>query len=107
MKLIPLDSLIIPENRQRKEFPRKEMDDLKESITSKGLLHLPVVRNDGLTLVAGERRCKAIRELNDEGIDFIYNDEAIPFGFFPVSLLQDLSDLEVMEAELEENVIRL
>jgi len=107
MKLLKLTDLIIPDNRQRKEFPVKEMEDLKESITTKGLLHLPVVRNDGLTLVAGERRCRAIKELSAEGVDFLYNDEAVPIGYVPVSLLSDLDPLEVMEAELEENTIRL
>lgn len=107
MIFIPLSSLIIPENRQRKEFPRKELEDLKSSIISKGLMHPPVVRNDGHTLVAGERRIRAISELYKSEKSFLCNGATVPLGMLPVNTLSDLPPLEVLEAELEENTIRL
>jgi|SRR5687768_6638353 len=107
MNLVNIHDIKIPENRQRKEFARKDLDDLKVSILSKGLLHPPVVRNDGVTLVAGERRLRALKELNQEEGLIVYHGEVLPDNFIPVNKLADLDPLEVMEAELEENVIRV
>jgi len=107
MKLTPIDSIIIPPNRQRKEFLPAEIEDLAESIRTRGLMHPPVVRNDGVTLVAGERRLRAIQSLYTLGAQFSCNGQLVPLGQLPVTLLSDLSDLELREAELEENTIRL
>lgn len=107
MEIINIDLLCIPENRQRKEFPAAEMDELSQSILMRGLLHPPVVRNDGITLVAGERRTRSIKALQEIGLSFYCNGQRIPPGFIPVTKLADLSELEVREAELEENLIRL
>jgi DNA modification methylase len=107
MNLVPINSILIPENRQRKEFTRKELDDLKKSILSKGLLHPPVVRNDGVTLIAGERRLRALKELFQEEGLVVYHGEILPDYMIPVTKLAELDPLDVMEAELEENVIRV
>lgn len=107
MNLLNLTDLVIPDNRQRKEFPVKEMEDLKKSILSKGLMHALVVRNDGKTLVAGERRSRAIRELYKNGDTFSYHDKPVPSMHVPVVMLKELSPIDLMEAELEENTIRL
>ena len=107
MKLIPIESLSIPANRQRKEFTRASLDDLAASILSKGLMHPPVVQNDGTTLVAGERRCRVISELAISGKSFLCNGQLIPPGSIPVTLLGDLSPLALREAELEENTHRV
>jgi DNA modification methylase/ParB-like chromosome segregation protein Spo0J len=107
MKLIPLSSLVIPDNRQRKEFPPAALEELKRSILTKGLMHPPVVRNDGVTLVAGERRTRAITELTLSGETFFCNGVLVGEGNIPVTLLSDLPPLALREAELEENIFRV
>lgn len=108
MRIISLDELLIPENRQRKHFAEKPLADLRESILSKGLLHPPVVQKtpEGYVLVAGERRTRAICALADLGLPFACDGRVIQPGYIPVILLSDLSPIEVREAELEENIIR-
>ena len=53
MHFISLTSLIIPNNRIRRQFDDKEIQALADSIASKGLLHPPCLQNDGATLLAG------------------------------------------------------
>lgn len=100
-------NIIIPENRQRREFPSDEKESLKTSIQTRGLLHPLVLRNDARTLVCGERRLRAMTELHQLGISFTCNGEAVPVGAFPCTILSELSPLEIEEAELEENVLRV
>jgi site-specific DNA-methyltransferase (adenine-specific) len=92
-------------DRQRKEFTPKDLQDLKRSIFSKGLLHAPVL-STASTLLAGERRIRAMAELHEEGNTFTYNNEPVPSGQVPYSLVADLSPADFLEAELEENIIR-
>jgi ParB/RepB/Spo0J family partition protein len=75
--------------RQRKAF---DVSDLKQSITSIGLIHPPVVNRD-LLLVAGERRLSACSELGWTSIPVQYTDE--------------LSDDKLQLIELEENIKRV
>lgn len=108
MKTIPLSSLVIPENRQRRSFDEKKLQELADSILSKGLMHPPVVRFDGESyiLVAGERRTRAIRSLASIEVGFLCNNELVPAGHLPITLLSDLDPYAIREAELEENTIR-
>lgn len=108
MRIIPLDELLIPENRQRKHFADKPLADLRESILTKGLMHPPVVQStpEGFVLVAGERRTRAICALADLGLEFRCDGKIIPPGSIPVILLTDLKPIDMREAELEENTIR-
>ena len=106
MQLIKFTDLIIPENRQRKKFTEKALEDLAASIQKVGLLHPPVVRNDGQTLVAGHRRSKALAWLSHMKIPFRCGGEMIPLGMMPVLTMSELSAIELEEAELEENLIR-
>ena len=109
MKIIPLSSLHIPDNRQRREFDQKKLQSLADSILSKGLLHPPVVRFDGdrYILVAGERRTRAIASLSSIDVGIQCHDTTIPAGHLPVTLIGDLDPLALREAELEENTIRV
>lgn len=108
MKVIPFTSLVIPENRQRRTFDEKKLQELATSINTKGLFHPPVVRFDGenYILVAGERRTRAIRSLHEIDVGIRCHEEQIPPGFLPVTLLSDLDPYSIREAELEENTIR-
>ena len=104
MKLV--QSIDIPEYRIRREFNDEQLQDLAGSILSKGLLHPIVVRNDGCTLLAGERRLRAITLLHDQEKVFHCNGHEVQPGSFPVTLAQELSEDDLIEAELEENAIR-
>lgn len=98
--------IFIPENRQRREFDEKKLEELAASIESKGLMHPVVLRNDECTLVAGERRLRAMIKLHDEGRPFTFQGEVVDDDQIPYHTLGDLDDLAIREAELEENVIR-
>ncbi len=106
IETIAITSLVIPPNRQRREFDPIKVQDLAEKIHSLGLFHPIVVRNDGFTLVAGERRVKAIEHLYFLGKQFRCGGREIEVGALPVVKLGELSPIDVFEAELTENVVR-
>ena len=106
MQLVELSRIQVPDNRIRKQFDPEAIEELANSIAEKGLMHPLVVRNDGRTLVAGERRLRAIRRLHDQGRGFACGGKPVPRGFVPVVRLADLDPAAVREAELEENVVR-
>lgn len=110
MNLIPLSQIITADDRQRKSFPEADSNSLRDSILTFGLLHPPVVRRIGLNqylLIAGERRFRAISEIAEIETSFQYDGKAVPPGRIPVTLLGDLDELALREAELHENIIRL
>jgi hypothetical protein len=69
----------------------KYIDSLAQSIRDRGLIHPPVITRDG-TLVAGECRITAIRQLG--------------WDQCPVQFVDDLSEFDLRAIELEENVKR-
>lgn len=108
-QLIPICDLQIPPDRQRKVFKLDELMALAESIENNQLLHAPVVREDQgvFYLVAGERRFRAIQQIYAFGRVLRYNGEQVPLGMIPYTTLGELSEVEAMEAELEENACRM
>lgn len=110
MQSIPLTSVLIKPNRQRQEFDPVALQELKNSIEDRGLMHPPVLRKEGevWTLVAGERRLRAITEIFELGGSFSCNGcifEAVA-GNIPFTNIGELNDLEAEEAELDENLKR-
>lgn len=93
-------------NRQRRHFDEASLGKLAKSIARKGLMHPVVLRDDGKTLVAGERRCRAVLMLQDLFTGYNHNGQHVPVGHVPFVLLSDLSEDDLVEAELEENVLR-
>ena len=83
----PIDKIIIT-NRARKELG--DMDSLKKSIEKRGLLNAILMNKKDLTLVAGFRRLTCCRMLGMKEIDVCFEE--------------DLSDLEKVILELEENL---
>lgn len=106
MNTVQLSSIIIKSNRQRQEFDPDALQELRNSIEDRGLLHAPVLRQEGedWVLVAGERRLKAIEEIFALGGQFTYNGELFDNGYVPFTDLGSLSLLEAEEAELDENL---
>ena len=105
MKTIPIADIILT-NRQRRLFDEKALTSLSKSIAKKGLLHAVVLQNDERTLVAGERRCRAVSSIYDLFGSITYDGNTIPEGSIPFVTLQQLSQEDLIEAELEENLLR-
>ena len=107
--LVPINSIIVKSNRQRREFDLGPLEELKESMQRRaGLQNAPVVRFESgeTVLVSGERRLRAARDLHDLGLEFRYGGAPVPVGLMPVVPIGELSELEAEEAELDENLRR-
>lgn len=108
MQLIKITDVVVAD-RQRTKIEPKPLEELKRSIAGKkGLLHAPVLtfKDPNWYLVAGERRLTAMTQLHEAGLPFTFNGEIVPEGMVPYVQVKDLTAVELMEAELEENVIR-
>lgn len=88
MNKLPVADIVIPEDRQRREFG--DIEDLASSIARVGLINPITV--DGTTLIAGHRRLLACQHLGWEEV--------------PVREFADLSEMDRTLIELEENVKR-
>lgn len=106
MQTIPLSDITIPEYRQRREFPEAALADLSTSIATIGLIH-PIVLRDGNVLVAGERRYRALQLLAATDEPYYCGGQIIPAGHAAYNELHEMSELEIQQVELEENVCRL
>ncbi len=106
MHFIDVEKVVVPPNRQRREFDPRRIKDLEESIKQIGLMHPIVVQNDGVTLVAGERRFKAIQNIFFLGQGFKCAGVQVFDGQVPAVKLGELSPTEIYEAELAENTVR-
>lgn len=105
MPLLPLDQLIILEGRDRQSFDEESLDDLAGSILEVGLLHAPVVEEDGRTLVAGERRFRAVSQLSAFSFPIRFAGEHVPVGYIPVIPISR-GGLAPRIAQLDENLVR-
>lgn len=103
---VNFQDIIIPDERQRREFDPEKIEELAASIEARGLMHPIVLRDDNYTLVSGERRLRAMTKLHDENRTFKCNGSIVEDDQIPFTTLGKLSELELKEAELEENVIR-
>lgn len=88
---VPVETIIVLPDRQRKEIDEGHIQSLAESIRVRGLIHPIVIRRDH-TLVAGECRLRAHQLL---GFDHIL-----------VQYVEDMPEIELELLELEENVKR-
>jgi len=104
MKSIHYKEVLIPENRQRKSFKETSLIELAESMQKPhGQLNPIVLRNDELTLVCGERRLKAMEFVKKA---FIHDGEQMLDKHIAFTTLGELTEEQLYEAELEENVQR-
>jgi DNA modification methylase len=109
-RYVAVDSIVTPPDRIRREFPEEANQELQSSIQRPaGLLHAIVLELVGeeYHLRAGERRLVAIKDIYDLGGSFTYDGSPVPPGLVPYTLLTDLSPLERLEVEVDENDRRL
>jgi ParB/RepB/Spo0J family partition protein len=90
MSRLKIDKIIV-DDRMRKEDNFGDLESLAASINKFGLLH-PIVVTKDRHLIAGERRLRACKLLG--------------WAEIPVSIFEDLDDLQRKEIELEENIQR-
>jgi ParB-like chromosome segregation protein Spo0J len=107
MQFVPLVSLIVPPDRIRREFNADALSELSESIRTQGLFHPLLVRADGVTLIAGERRKRVLEALfQTEGLDVVFDGKPLAHDCAPVVRLSDDDAGATLEAELSENTRR-
>ena len=92
---IPLDKIIPNKSQPRQFFPDEEMNNLVESISSRGVLQPISVRkiNNGYELIAGERRFRAAQKAKLKTI--------------PAYIISINNESEMMEYALIENIQRV
>ena len=103
MKLIALSQVIVEKDRQRQEFTQRSLETLADSISRLGLIHAILLEPDGRTLRAGERRFRAVGTIKTP---YKHDGGEVPPGFVPFTTTADLSEAELYELELEENIQR-
>ena len=110
---IKLEDVVIPEHRFRRTFDEKKLNELRDSILRNGLLHPITVekRTDELLgdqwiLRAGERRYKVIANILKDGKSFFVGAQLFSGDEIPVNNYDELTPLQRLEIEVEENVIR-
>lgn len=108
MRSIHISDVKIAPNRQRKLFDPAQLQELADSIEKLGLMQPIVLRVEGddLILVAGERRLRAVTNLAQLDIAIQHDNEQLPLGFIPYSLIGELDEIAREEAELDENFRR-
>jgi DNA modification methylase len=101
------DKILVSVSRQRQEFDPVAMEELRDSILDRGLLQPIVLRQtaDGPTLVCGERRLRAMKDLFALGLEFKFGQSTCAYRV-PYNDLGELPPLEAEEAELDENLKR-
>jgi DNA modification methylase/ParB-like chromosome segregation protein Spo0J len=111
MLRVALSQITIPENRQRRDFDPKKLAELKDSILRNGLMNPVTVEaadaeGKSVILRAGERRLRCLGELFKEGAQVRHGKDAVTLDTIPVVLYNELTPIQRLEIEIEENCIR-
>lgn len=108
MIVLKVDEIQIPDNRFRRDFDPRKLNELKESIQRNGLWHPVVVEGkDGKWILrAGERRHRVLSDIAKEGKPIRVGSESYAGGLVPAVNFGELSELQRLEIEVEENVVR-
>lgn len=108
---VKVTEILIPKNRQRKEFKAEKIIELAGSISRLGLMHPVVIRDDPnsktMMLVAGENRIRALEYLWNFNEPVRCGTAVFAEGHVPCVYVGDLDELTAMEMELEENIRRV
>lgn len=106
---IRAEDILIPKNRQRKEFKPEDIIELAGSITKNSLMHPVVVRKGdegSIVLVAGECRIRAMNYIWNFGDTVRYGEHKFPEGMVPCNYIGEVDPIDAFEMELEENIRR-
>lgn len=110
MRQIPLATITILPERHRSDFDADAQAELIESIEQLGLLVPIIIRQDdvggGVTLVAGERRLRAVQMLATLGKSITHAGTPVDAGCIPVTHFGELTPLQQQEIEYAENAYR-
>jgi DNA modification methylase len=106
MPIRNISEIYVPEGRIRRTIDPSALEELITSILSKGLLHPPVVEDSG-ALLCGERRFRALQEIERRGETYHSNGKFIRPGLIQTTNIRELSPADRLEAELEENTARV
>lgn len=106
--------MIVIESRQRTTFDAVKLNELKNSIRTRRRLLNPIIVepiDDEIIgreyrLICGERRCRAMRVMHEEGNEIFFGDEPIPPDMIPATVITDISLIERLRTEFDENMIR-
>jgi site-specific DNA-methyltransferase (adenine-specific) len=115
IKFIQIDKILVTPDRQRKVFDEAKNQELVSSLQfgEVGLQNALVIRTEGsgknesYYLISGERRLRAIRDIYSLGGTLKYLGQSVSDGLAPCVDVGDISTLARMEAELEENILRV
>lgn len=90
---IKIEKIITNPYQPRKNFDEKAIEELAQSIKENGLIQpiIVVKRDNGYMLIAGERRLRAVKSLNEEKI---------------TAIIKDISDEDIMKWGVIENIQR-
>lgn len=109
LHVFKVEEISVAKNRQRRFFDEQHIQDLAASIADNGLIHPLVVRKEEsgeLTLVAGERRLKALDIVWGFGQEVRCGTKVIPERCVPCLYLGEIDPIDAFEIELEENIQR-
>lgn len=106
MPIRHIDEIFVPADRIRKTITQESLEELIASIQEVGLLHPPVVEANG-ALLAGERRFRALSLMAERGITYHCNGKWLTKGLIMTTDIRDLTASQRLQAELEENTIRI
>lgn len=106
MKTVHQDQIVTGE-RQRDVIPTDSLVQLASGIQKVGLLHAIVLKDDGVTLIAGERRYRALCFLYNIGVKIKHDGVELGLGEIPYTTLGECDEILAQEAELLENALRL
>ncbi|ARV63360.1 chromosome partitioning protein ParB (plasmid) [Nostocales cyanobacterium HT-58-2] len=112
---IPIDSIILPSKQPRRYFDPQKLQQLKESISTHGILEPLLVRPLGKVgqyeLVAGERRYKAAKEASLTSVPVtvreLTDEEAVQLALVENLQREDLNPVEETEGILQLLSLRL
>lgn len=104
---VNVSDIIIPPERQREDIPQSHLDDLEDGFCSAvGMMQPIILRDDGKTLVAGECRLRTAMQIYEKEKRFTHGGDLVPDGCIPFIPLGELTEEQLFEAELDENIKR-
>ena len=99
--LLDPEAIIVPDNRQRREFPHHKLQELAASIYEIGQIQ-PIVVDENYVLIAGERRLRALKYIRNNPKSY----HNATFDHVKVSIITPTDDWHRHAIELQENIKR-